>query len=123
MKIDCADINPRVLTYARSTCDGTYKLNVITGRLKTLPGYDLIIATNVLLYLNQPELLLAMNNIRLMLKPGGVFLHNDARFEAKLFGKASGLPAIQFAEVSVDPHHNPPLIDRFVVHLPAPPRL
>ena len=38
--------------------------------------FDLIVATNVLLYYNAFEQALAMANINAMLRPGGVFLSN-----------------------------------------------
>ena len=114
--VDCADINPRVLTAARDSCDVTYRMNIATGLITGAEKWDLIIATNVLLYLDQRELLLAFNNIQRMLNPGGVFLHNDARFSVKLFGQACGLPAIHFGEVDLDTHRIPPLTDRFVLH-------
>ena len=83
----------------------------------------MIIATNVLLYLDDRELLLAMNNVRRMLSPSGVFVHNDARFSAGLFGKASGLPPIHFGEITLDSRRTPPLTDRYVIHQVAPPSL
>jgi hypothetical protein len=115
-KVDCADINPRVLSFAQSTCDATFEMNIATGTIGGAEKWDLIIATNVLLYLDDRELLLAFNNIRMMLNPGGIFLHNDGRFSANLFGKACGLPVIHFAEVELDKHRIPPLTDRFVLH-------
>ena len=114
--VDCADINPRVLDEARGSCSATYRLNLVTETLEH-SGYDLIIATNVLLYMNDAELLLAMNSVRAMLQPGGAFLHNDARFAAKVFGEASGLPAVKFGEVMLDKDRKPPLTDRFVIHV------
>jgi hypothetical protein len=98
-------------------------MNIATGFLDSPPGWDLIIATNVLLYLDDAELLLAMNNVRRMLNPGGIFLHNDARFQASLFGKACGLPVIRFDEIVLDGNRRPPLTDRYVLHargLPTP---
>jgi SAM-dependent methyltransferase len=112
--VDCADINPRVIAFAKATCRAIYELNIATRFVPET--WDLIIATNVLLYLDDRELLLALNNMRLMLKPGGILLHNDARFSAKLFGKACGLPAIHFGEILLDAHRKPPLTDRFVIH-------
>jgi hypothetical protein len=117
--VDCADINPRVLAAAHDSCEATYRINIATGLITGVENWDLIIATNVLLYLDERELLLALNNIRMMLNPGGVFLHNDARFSAKLFGQACGLPAIHFGEVDLDSHRIPPLTDRFVLHSSA----
>ena len=40
--------------------------------------FDLIVATNILPYFDDGELMLAMSNIAAMLAPGGVFLHNEA---------------------------------------------
>ncbi len=109
-RVDCADINPLVLSYARAECGSVYQVNIATGFVDA--SYDLIIATNVLLYLDDRELLLAMSNIRRMLSPGGIFLHNDARFAANVFGKACGLPVIRFENVDLAP----PLTDRYVLH-------
>ena len=41
-------------------------------------AFDLVIATNILPYFDDPQLMLAMSNIAAMLAPGGVFLHNEA---------------------------------------------
>jgi hypothetical protein len=53
-------------------------LNIVTDRLKA-PGFDLVIATNVLPYFDDLELALAMSNIAAMMAPGGVLLHNEGR--------------------------------------------
>jgi hypothetical protein len=122
-RVDCVDVNPLVISYAKGVCDSSYEMNIATGFLDSPPGCDLIIATNVLLYLDDAELLLAMNNVRRMLNPGGIFLHNDARFQASLFGKACGLPVIRFDEIVLDGNRRPPLTDRYVLHargLPTP---
>lgn len=120
--VDCVDINPRVLRYAKAVCSSVYPLNVVTQTLD-LPDtarYDLIIATNVLLYMSDAELLLAITSVHSMLRPGGYFLHNDARFAAKVFGDASGLPAVKFGDVIIDHSRRPALTDRFVIHRSHP---
>jgi len=122
-QVDCADINALVIAYTKGVCDASYQLNIATGLPDSSPHWDLIIATNVLLYLDDAELLFAMNNIRHMLNPGGIFLHNDARFQASLFGKACGLPAIRFSDIVLDANRRPPLTDRYVLHEPAVPSL
>lgn len=119
--IDCVDLNPRVLAAAAGECDSAERLDVAIERADRT--YDAIVATNVLLYLNSSELLPAMSNIRAMLRPAGVFIHNDGRFEAGLFGKASGLPVLHFGNVNLDASRRPPVVDRFVIHSPAPPKL
>ena len=50
----------------------------MTERLGGGP-FDLVVATNILPYFDDGELMLAMTNIAAMLAPGGVFLHNEAR--------------------------------------------
>jgi hypothetical protein len=53
-------------------------LDIVTARLEG-PAFDLIIATNILPYFDDVELMLAMSNVNQMLVPGGVFLHNEPR--------------------------------------------
>jgi hypothetical protein len=122
LRVECADVNPRVVEAARESCDAAHELNIATARVAGA-AYDLIVATNVLLYLNDAELLLAMTNIRGMLKPSGLFLHNDVRFAVKVFGKACGMEAIHFGDVVLDPARRSVLTDHFVVHGVSPPTL
>ncbi|HEV8347602.1 MAG TPA: SAM-dependent methyltransferase [Vicinamibacterales bacterium] len=56
--------------------------------------FDLIVVTNVLPYLSDPDLLLAMTNIVGMLAPGGVLLHNEPRPLVAEAMHALGLPMI-----------------------------
>ena len=119
--LDCVDINARVLASASSVCDSTAKLNIVTERRKAPAAYDLIVATNVLLYMDTRELLLAFHNIRSMLSARGLFIHNDPRFETQIFGKAVDLPAVHFGTVTLNERRTPVLLDRFVIHRPAPP--
>jgi len=65
--------------------------NIVTEA--PLSGYDLVIATNVLLYYEGPELTVAISNIAQSLKPGGYFLHNDLRPELDGATQAAGLEA------------------------------
>jgi SAM-dependent methyltransferase len=54
-------------------------LNIVIERLAPLKEddrFDLIIATNVLIYYNAFEQALALANVSAMLRPGGVFLTN-----------------------------------------------
>lgn len=56
-----------------------YNLNIVAETLDFRPGqgFDLMVATNVLLYYNRLEQALAMANIAHMLNPGGIFLGNN----------------------------------------------
>ena len=59
-------------------------LNIILQRVEPLAAgeqFDLIIATNILLYYDVFEQSLALANIAKMLRPGGLFLTNDRVFE------------------------------------------
>ena len=53
-------------------------LDIVTERLAG-ERFDLIIATNILPYFDDPQLALALSNITAMLLPGGAFLHNEQR--------------------------------------------
>lgn len=58
-------------------------LNIVLQRLETPPseGFDLIVATNILVYYDAFEQSLAMANIERMLRPGGFLLSNNALVE------------------------------------------
>jgi SAM-dependent methyltransferase len=58
-------------------------LNIVFERLDPLPAadaFDLVIATNILVYYDPFEQALAMANVARMLRPGGMFLSNSAVF-------------------------------------------
>ena len=54
------------------------RLDIVTERLEGAT-FDLIVATNILPYFDDVELMLAISNVAAMLAPGGRFLHNEAR--------------------------------------------
>ncbi len=53
-------------------------LDIVTDRLDGSP-FDLVVATNILPYFDDTELMLAMTNVAAMVAPGGAFLHNEPR--------------------------------------------
>ena len=58
--------------------------NVVVQRLEPLPAdqrFDLVLATNILLYYDVFEQSLAVANVARMLRPGGIFLTNDRLFD------------------------------------------
>jgi hypothetical protein len=68
-------------------------LNIVLERLEGLAAderFDLIVATDVLIYYDVFEQSLALTNLAAMLRPGGLLLSNNALFQ---------LPAIPMAEV------------------------
>ena len=75
-------------------------LDIVTERLDGKP-FDLVIATNLLPYFDDGELMLAISNIAAMLAPGGVFLHNEARPIVGDLTAAVGLPFEQSRHVVI----------------------
>ena len=112
---DCVDIRAEVAeSLAGAPCRAS------TGDLVVdqLPAarYDLAVATNLLVYLNDQELALALGNLAQSLRPGGCLLHNDARFAARLFGEAAGIPVVHFESVRLGIRNGREQLDRVVVH-------
>ena len=59
-------------------------LNIVLQRLEPLGAderFDLIVATNILVYYDVFEQSLALANVAKMLRPGGFFLTNNGIFE------------------------------------------
>jgi hypothetical protein len=75
-------------------------LDIVTDRLDG-PPFDLVVATNILPYFDDAELMLAMTNVAAMLAPGGVFLHNEARPVLGEVTAALGLPFEQSRHVVI----------------------
>ena len=75
-------------------------LDVVTERLDA-PAFDLIVATNILPYFDDAQLMLAMSNVAGMLAPGGVFLHNEPRPALGEITDALGLPFEQSRHVVI----------------------
>ena len=76
------------------------RLDIVTDRLDVRP-FDLVVATNILPYFDDAELMLAMTNISAMLTPRGVFLHNEARPALNGIATALGLPFEQSRHVVI----------------------
>jgi CheR methyltransferase, SAM binding domain len=92
------------------------RLDVATERLGE-NRFDLIVATNVLPYLDDAQLALAMSNMAAMLAPGGVLLHNEARGILDLLSGDVGLPIIQARSAPIASVAGaPPLADRVFLH-------
>ncbi|MCX6597004.1 MAG: class I SAM-dependent methyltransferase [Acidobacteria bacterium] len=117
--LDCADVRPEVLAHlaARPVCalpmDITTQCGVVPGQ------YGLVIATNLLLYFEDAPLLAAMSGLVRSLKPGGVVIHNDARFAAKVFGELLGCPVERFQPISTGRRGSVEQVDRLVIHRKA----
>jgi SAM-dependent methyltransferase len=92
------------------------RANILTER--TTQTYDLVVATNVLLYFDDNELGLALSNIAHALKPGGHLLHNDLRPAIEQWGRQLKLPPIHARTVRIDPARE--LYDGVVLHQRGP---
>ena len=115
---DCVDIREEVAeSLAGAPCRAS------TGDLvvdqSPAGRYDLAVATNLLVYLNDQELALALGNLAQALRPGGCLLHNDPRFAARLFGEAAGIPVVHFESVRLGTRAGREQLDRVVVHCKA----
>jgi hypothetical protein len=92
------------------------QLDIVTERLVAEP-FDLVIATNILPYFDDVELLLAMANIGSMLAPGGLLLHNESRPFMEEAATAVGLPQEQSRHsIIATVTGAPPLGDSIFVH-------
>jgi len=103
--VDTIDIRPEVIAHLHATPH-----DLTTQILAS--QYDLIIATNLFVYLNDAELLCAIAGLSLSLPPGASLVHNDTRFAAKVFGEAVHLPAKDYKPV----HLSGNKWDRLVIH-------
>jgi hypothetical protein len=96
-------------------------LDIVTERLEGAP-FDLVIATNILPYFDDRELLLALTNVASMIQDGGVFLHNEARPLMLDATAALGLPFEQSRHVTIATVRGAPapLFDSVFLHRKAP---
>jgi hypothetical protein len=78
LKVRAVSIRPAVVSLIRS-----FDLDIVLQHLKMSEdgGFDLIIATNILVYYDTFEQSLALANIEKMLRPGGLLLSNNALLE------------------------------------------
>jgi hypothetical protein len=92
------------------------RIDIVTERLTGAP-FDLIVATNILPYFDEPQLALAMVNIAGMLAPGGTFLHNEGRPSLGDLTSALGLPLEQSRHAVIATVRGaPPLVDSVWLH-------
>jgi SAM-dependent methyltransferase len=90
------------------------RLNVLTERITPPAQYDLVVATNVLLYFEERELELALANLADALGTGGYLLHNDGRAEVEVQARVVGLPIIGARMVRLDARRG--LYDAAILH-------
>lgn len=81
LRIDVLDINPDVIDHmndvsARKTeyHFNSQRGNIITDKVADGNSYDIVVILNTFMYFTNRELVLAMENIERLLKPGGVLI-------------------------------------------------
>ncbi len=80
-------------------------LNVVLQRSAT-HQFDLVVATNVFVYYDVLEQVLALSNVRAMLRPGGLLLSNNALLELPQSGMRSvGYVTTEYSDVRDDGDH------------------
>jgi SAM-dependent methyltransferase len=73
---DAADVRAIVIPPSTVRRVSALDLNIVTQRFDAEPPFDLIVATNVLVYYDAFDQAVALANIASMLRPGGIFLTN-----------------------------------------------
>jgi hypothetical protein len=76
------------------------EVDVVTARLSGAP-FDLVIATNILPYFDDTQLMLATSNIAAMVAAGGIFMHNEPRPVLGDITEAVGLHFEQLRRVTI----------------------
>jgi len=92
------------------------RLNIITERYVPLAQYDLVIVSNVFVYFDDKELLLALSNIHSMLAEGAYLVHNELRPAAEEISRALGFAPLQARTLRLSEGNVHPLFDSFVIH-------
>jgi len=113
LRIDCVDVNPRVVDALQALGMNAYRMNILTQRLPPAT-YDLAVVTNVFPYFDDNELGLALSNLTYSLKPDAVLIHNELRPAAEDWGRRLGWPVLHARTHSVQ--GEPGLFDALVFH-------
>ncbi len=80
-------------------------LNIVVQR-SDAHRFDLVVATNVFVYYDVLEQVLALANVRAMLKPGGFLLSNNALLELPTSGMRSlGYLTVEYSDIRDDGDH------------------
>jgi hypothetical protein len=80
------------------------------------PRFDLVIATNVFVYFNRMELLLALTAIHSLLRDGGYLIHNEIRDDVDAFGRSLAIPPVDARHIPLVEDERREVVDGFVLH-------
>lgn len=103
------DVRPEAVTAVKA-----YAGNIVTTPLES--KYTLIVATNVLVYYNDLQLLLSLANMSGGLQPGGVLIINELRPVLDRFCPMAGLTALQARTLKIAEGKTGPLFDSFAIY-------
>lgn len=92
------------------------QLNIVTDHSEGPPVYDLVIATNVLVYFNTEQLAMAFANVQRMLRGGGFFIHNDLRGEIETIGRALHMPIAEARMLRLREDERRAILHAYVIH-------
>jgi hypothetical protein len=80
-------------------------LNIVVERLTALPPeerFDVVIATNIIVYYAPFEQSLALANVAAMLRPGGLFISNDAVLPTPPMKSTAGYTTVTYSDRQLD---------------------
>jgi hypothetical protein len=80
-------------------------LNIVVERLAALPPeerFDVVIATNIIVYYDLFEQSLALANVAAMLRPGGLFISNDAVLPTPPMKSSAGYTTVSYSDRQLD---------------------
>ena len=101
VRIRSIEIRPDVVALIRPA-----DLNVVLQRPQGLAAseqFDLVIATNILVYYDVFEQSLALANVATMLRPGGILLSNNALYELPATPmRSAGYTAVAYSSKADD---------------------
>jgi SAM-dependent methyltransferase len=80
------------------------------------PRFDLVVATNVFVYFDRPELLLALASIHSLLRDGGYLIHNEIRDDVDGFSRDLAMPPVDARRIPLFENEQRVLLDGFVLH-------
>jgi len=95
------------------------RLDIVVDRLADEDGFDLVVMTNVLPYLDDRQLALALTNVAAMLRPGGFLLHNESRAGLAEIAASVKLPALHMRTAVIAGSGDGALYDTIWLHRSA----
>lgn len=90
------------------------RMNILTET--GAPRFDLVIATNVFVYFDRTELLLALAGVHSLLRDSGYLIHNEFRDDVDGFGRGLGIPPVDAHRIPLIENERRVALDGFVLH-------